>query len=119
MCFVWLCFQNDLFQHIYFAYIDTLCFQYESLLLRGLYFTSTKKSCGHIDVNEMSVQCLKTAWPCNTIQNVDQTLSFEDYKAVSENQGMKATWQGHALIEVVTKNQVLIFFFNALAAADL
>lgn len=25
-CFVWLCFHNDLFQHFYFAYTDTLCF---------------------------------------------------------------------------------------------
>lgn len=43
-------------------------------------FYSQNEICGHVDVNEMSVQCLKTTWPCNTIQNVDQTASVEDYK---------------------------------------
>ena len=56
-------------------------FQYESLLLSQVYFTFKTKSCGHIDVNEMSVQCLKTTWPRNANQNVDQTASVEDYKA--------------------------------------
>ena len=74
-CFVWLCFHNDLFQNFYFAYIDTLWF--------SICFTLKTKSCGHVDVNEMSVQCLKTTWPCNTIQNVDQTANVEDYKALT------------------------------------
>lgn len=71
-CFVWLCFRDDLFQKF------LLCVYWYTLFFNMFY--SQNEICGHVDVNEMSVQCLKTTWPCNTIQNVDQTASVEDYK---------------------------------------